>query len=272
MSSASSMIFQREKPSGKLSHVIDEYTYRAITFHEKDSIRKEMPCRHINSIDFFLAGQYTTTDVQSKQNVPFARTTIRGPRTCRKYSITIEQDFVCFSIRFKPTGIYELLGIPMSEFSNRAIDATDVFPGLFKTLTEKLLGATDLFSCIAIVEPLLLKQLRNYYTVSSYTSKLAAYIVNENTNVRLTSLYKDIPFSSRHIERSFIKEVGITPKMYSDVVRFSKVLQTKKDHPREKWSSLAYDHHYFDQMHLIKDFKRFLGINPGQFRLSEFAL
>jgi hypothetical protein len=36
--------------------------------------------------------------------------------------------------------------------------------------------------------------------------------------------------------------------------------------------SLAYEFNYFDQMHLVKDFKKYLNISPGAFFPENFAL
>jgi AraC-like DNA-binding protein len=272
MNQAFRTYFQKQKPSPALSTIVDEYTFREIRFDLRGTIRKDMPCRHVNSIDFFLAGQYTTLDLSSQEVLPFARSTIRGPRTRRKYSIEIDQDFICFSIRFKPTGIFKLLRIPMYEFADHAIDAMLVMPEFYGGLTDKLLACNDLNACVAVTEPVLIDQLKKRNTVSPYAAALAEHIRLNAPSSRLTDLYRDIPLSGRQLERTFMNEVGVSPKTYHSLIRFENVMNTRKDHPDEKWSSIAYDLHYFDQMHLVKDFKKFLGIRPSDFRPGDFAL
>jgi methylphosphotriester-DNA--protein-cysteine methyltransferase len=272
MTAGYTMCFEKRKPSPALSHVVKEYTYREIRFDAPATIIREMPCRHISSIDFFLAGQYATIDVQSEALLPFARSTIRGPRTHRKYRIAINEDFICFSIRFKPAGIFSLLGIPLEAFTDQAVDTSLVIPGLSRPLTEGLLSCRGLDRCVSVAESILIKQLRQHNHASPYVSALADHIENSHASTRIADLYDKIPLSSRHLERRFMKEVGISPKTYLNMIRFENVMQAKKDFPHEKWSSIAYDLHYFDQMHLVKDFKKFLGIRPSEFHPSEFAL
>jgi AraC-like DNA-binding protein len=272
MNTACRISFQQQKPSTNLSTIVEEFTFREIVFDSHGTVKKDMPCRHVNSIDFFLAGQYTTFDLGAQETLPFVRSTIRGPRTYRKYSIEIGENFICFSIRFKPTGIFKLLGIPMQEFSDQAIDAMQVMPEFFGKLTDKLLSCNDLKTCVAAAEPILTHQLRKDNSASPHIATLIGLIQSNQASHRLSDLYKEIPLSSRHLERNFIKEVGVSPKTYNSLIRFENVMRAKKSHPEEKWSSIAYDLNYFDQMHLVKDFKKFLGMKPTEFQPNNFAL
>ncbi|HEY9047431.1 MAG TPA: helix-turn-helix domain-containing protein [Ohtaekwangia sp.] len=268
---AATSILEKHYPSPELRHVVEEYTYRCITFSAPGSIQKEMPCRAVNSLDFFLAGQYKTFYSANDESVPFTRCTIRGPRTHRKFRIEINEDFVCFSVRFKPTGIYQLFGIPMSEFCDQAVDASLILPSIIN-ITGQLLECTDIATCIKVVEPFLLGQLARQHVDTTTVELLANMIREATSSSRIAQLYKDIPASSRNLERSFMKEVGVSPKMYSNLLRFEKVMQARKARPGEKWSAIAYDFHYFDQMHLVKDFKKFLHITPGAFQPGDFAI
>ncbi|HYG20038.1 MAG TPA: helix-turn-helix domain-containing protein [Ohtaekwangia sp.] len=272
MTTAYTMCFEKRKASPALSHVVKEYTYREIKFHAPATIVREMPCRHISSMDFFLAGQYATVDVQSEASLPFDRSAIRGPRTHRKYRIAINEDFICFSIRFRPAGIFSLFGIPLEDFTDQSIDTSLVIPELSRSLTDGLLLCGSLDHCVSVAERILLKQLPRHNNASPHVSALADYIEASHAKTRIAELYDRIPLSGRHLERRFIKEVGISPKTYLNMLRFENVMQAKKNFPHEKWSSIAYDLHYFDQMHLVKDFKKFLGIRPSEFHPSEFAL
>ena len=41
-------------------------------------------------------------------------------------------------------------------------------------------------------------------------------------------------------------------------------------HPEKTWTSIAYECGYFDQMHLIKDFKAFTGFTPFYFFKDQY--
>ena len=270
MTSSVISLVEKQVPSDVLLPVVEEYIYRKISLPVNTAVRKDMPCRHVNSLDFFLGGSYKTFHCSEDQSIPFARCTIRGPRTHRKYRIEITEDFICFSIRFKPTGIYKLLGIPMNEFCDQAVDASLLKPAIFTAITDQLMACENLHDCITLIEPFLLDLLARNHRGTSAIDQLATLIRNTPAK-RISALYKDIPVSGRHLERNFIKEIGVSPKTYSNLLRFEKVMQAKKARPTETWSSLAYEFNYFDQMHLVKDFRKYLNISPGAFEPEKFA-
>jgi AraC-like DNA-binding protein len=263
-------LVEKQAPADALRPVVEEYIYRKISLPSNTTIQKEMPCRHVNSLDFFLGGSYKTFHCSEDRSIPFARCTIRGPRTYRKYRIEIAEDFICFSVRFKPTGIYQLLGIPMNEFCDQAVDASLLQPMMFTALTEQLMLCENLYECITLIEPFLLNILAHHHHTAGAIDRLASMIRNTPTG-RMAAFYKDIPLSGRHLERNFIKAIGISPKAYSNLLRFEKVMQARKNRPSDTWSSIAHEFNYFDQMHLVKDFKKYLNISPGAFQPGDFA-
>ena len=73
--------------------------------------------------------------------------------------------------------------------------------------------------------------------------------------------------SSRRLARLFSLEVGLTPKLYARVLRFSRAVQlTRVDRPVD-WSDVAERCGYFDQPHFIHDFKEFSGLTPSEYLL-----
>jgi AraC-like DNA-binding protein len=266
------ILFEKQKPGFLLAHLVEEYTYREIRFHGHRGLVKQMPCRHVTSVDFFLGDPYNVIDTAKNHALPFLRTTIRGPRTQRKYHIEIEKHFICFSIRFKPTGIYRLLGIPMCEFADEAVDSLLVNPTLFSELLEKLSGCGSLSECIAATEPILARQMMHQKSLDQTIEKMAQTMTKYRGLTPLKDLCHRVPLTSRSLERRFLKEIGITPKAYNNLIRFQQVMLSRKINPTQKWTSIAYEYNYFDQMHLVKDFKRYLGVTPTSFHPNEFAL
>ncbi len=55
----------------------------------------------------------------------------------------------------------------------------------------------------------------------------------------------------------------MNPKAYARIVRFSKAYRLHETFPQLSWTEIAHTAGYFDQMHLIKDFKEFAGVNPS---------
>ena len=71
-------------------------------------------------------------------------------------------------------------------------------------------------------------------------------------------------FSNRQFERVFRNRIGLLPKFFSRLVRFSRAWLIKETQPDIHWLHLAHECGYYDQMHFIRDFKEFTGANPSQ--------
>jgi AraC-like DNA-binding protein len=80
--------------------------------------------------------------------------------------------------------------------------------------------------------------------------------------VKIDALVKSAYMSNRQFERVFKERMGISGKFYSRLVRFTKAWLLKETKPHITWTQVAYECNYFDQMHLIRDFKDFANTNP----------
>jgi len=74
--------------------------------------------------------------------------------------------------------------------------------------------------------------------------------------------------SIRQFERVFKQRIGLPPKHFSRLVRFAHAWTIKEQQPDISWTKIAYECGYFDQMHLIRDFQEFAGVNPSSIELE----
>jgi len=71
--------------------------------------------------------------------------------------------------------------------------------------------------------------------------------------------------STRWVQRSFRHAVGLTPKMLLRIRRVQRAMRLASIHPTRTWSSIAADVGYFDQSHLVRDFRDIVGATPSAF-------
>jgi methylphosphotriester-DNA--protein-cysteine methyltransferase len=71
-----------------------------------------------------------------------------------------------------------------------------------------------------------------------------------------------IGLSSRRFIQLFHQQVGLTPKTFSRVRRFQRVLCSIHAKREVDWAQLALDCGYYDQAHFIHDFQAFSGLTP----------
>lgn len=78
----------------------------------------------------------------------------------------------------------------------------------------------------------------------------------------LDALARPLGISSRTLQRLFAKQVGISPKLLARIVRFQHVLRAWRANPRS-FARAAVDAAYYDQSHLVRDFRDFAGAPPA---------
>ena len=65
-----------------------------------------------------------------------------------------------------------------------------------------------------------------------------------------------------NFQRVFLERVGVSPKLFSRIVRFEAALKSKTASPHVSWTTVAQECGFHDQMHLIHDFRQFSGEIP----------
>ena len=70
-------------------------------------------------------------------------------------------------------------------------------------------------------------------------------------------------FSSRHLNELFRKAYGISPKEFEKIVRFQNILIQLEQNKRI--ADAAIEAGYYDQSHLLKEFRSLVGITPKMY-------
>lgn len=74
----------------------------------------------------------------------------------------------------------------------------------------------------------------------------------------------DLEVSPRHLLRVFRSELGFSPNHFKRNLRFLEALYRGDQAARPDWAGIACDAGYFDQSHMIRDFKALSGQTPKQ--------
>jgi len=86
-----------------------------------------------------------------------------------------------------------------------------------------------------------------------------------NGQISIYELSKRNSTTVKQLERNFKKLVGLSPKAYSNIIRFQKALRiiqsSDKDRPL---SDIAFACGYYDHSHLTNEVKRYTGRSPSQ--------
>lgn len=182
----------------------------------------------------------------------------------RYYYINQTGKLNVFGISFFPTGLYPLLKIPLSEFTNQTIEL-DLLLNKFTSQIEEKLSITD---SISEKFDLIEKELAGLIDIELIPKEITQIfnVFSSNTNhLDIHHFCDHYGINQRKLERIFNKYIGISPKKYLRLNRFQGVLNEIIKQKNKNLISLAYENDYYDQTHFIKDFKSLTGSSPSQF-------
>ncbi|MDH8702511.1 AraC-like DNA-binding protein [Dysgonomonadaceae bacterium PH5-43] len=171
------------------------------------------------------------------------------------------------SIVFRPVGVKAFFDLPMNKINNLRVTAGDLEDKELAALEQSLASTEDDQLCILLIEQFLLKRLRRLAEYNLKRIETTIQLINAGqTDISL--LANTVCLSTKQFQRIFSEHVGSNPKEFSRTVRFQRALHKLETYPQIPFTTLAYDCGYFDQSHLIKDFKALSGYTPSEYLVA----
>ena len=164
-------------------------------------------------------------------------------------------------IRFHPGGTLPFLCLPLDEITDQVVELGSLSSKLERELLSAVSESSSLSQKIAAVEAFLTSR----STANHHDSRLmilAARIVETAGVLSVDQLANDAGISSRQLERRFLREIGIGPKLLGRIIRFQQVFRAVQQ-CNAAWSAIAVECGYYDQAHLIRDFNQFAQQTPA---------
>lgn len=90
-------------------------------------------------------------------------------------------------------------------------------------------------------------------------------IRNSNGSISIKEIYTDLNVSKSTLEQRFNKDIGLTPKEFCKIEKLNGFIQTYNESNGTSLTELTYQCGYYDQSHLIKDFRYFLDMSPKEY-------
>lgn len=175
-------------------------------------------------------------------------------------------------IIFKPGVLQRFLGIPGKELINIDADAECIFGKRINETKLRVREAKSDKEIYEIIEQFLLKTVRNVKDFSAFDVAMQTLVARMG-NLTVDQLAKLTHKSPRQLERMSLELLGMPPKLFARLTRFGFAFSLKEMRHNLSWGQIATTVGYYDQMHLIKDFKLFMGYAPTTLNLNnDFSL
>lgn len=191
--------------------------------------------------------------------------TVTGPLTNRVAHIAaVGSSARIFSITFEPAGFFRLFQIPPGLILNFAHNGVEVLGPEVEILQAQLCEASNVAEMVKIVERMLLQRLQAATDPVGWIKQVSEVLQQSQGTADLQLVRTAIGLSERQIRRHFITQTGLTPKSFSQVLRFNNALNLKRRFPDRLWTQICVDAGYYDQSHMHADFVELGGEAPSR--------
>jgi AraC-like DNA-binding protein len=181
------------------------------------------------------------------------------PPSFKSYDVDVGGDFIYADATFYPGVLYEKFKIPFNYLSNEAYDIKDLSINIDIDIPESFyINKGNTKEIVNILDDFFINFFHNFNETYFLNN-----IKNLYTNCSLEDFYNNSTLSIRQVQRNFKKHTGLSPLEVLRISRFHRVLNNIE--ASQNKALLSQELNFFDQSHLLKEFKLFTGTNFKSF-------
>lgn len=184
-------------------------------------------------------------------------------RMSRPVDVQMRKGAGVVAICFHPGMAYQFIQHPMHALSDTTTALADIWDRMAAEIEDKMAGAKNNEVRASLAQKYLLRELANGKDDLQIKRCLRQVRLSGGL-IPVASLVRDTGLSQRQLSRKFQEHVGLSPKEYLRVSRFTLSLRHLKKYPVLSLTEVSYKSGYYDQAHFIRDYKDYTGCTPGQ--------
>ncbi|MBI1766589.1 MAG: AraC family transcriptional regulator [Acidobacteria bacterium] len=177
-------------------------------------------------------------------------------------TIGIAPQTTMIGVNFKPGGAGPFLRVPGAELHNQRILLNEFWGPEAAFLRERLLMLPSVEARFAVLEQNLLAKFDQAWRLHPAVAFALREFQRADQQPAVAEVTEQTGYSNRHFIQLFHEQVGLTPKLFCRVQRFQQTLSALNTARPIDWAELAITLSYFDQAHLINEFRAFAGLSP----------
>lgn len=190
---------------------------------------------------------------------------VSGVQT-HKFSRAIEGQSQVFGIKFKAGGFRPFLKHAVSKLADRTVPAQRILGNDVLVLAETALSSMEEDKKVESANQFFLARRPAPDASVQLASGIVEQIFNEREIKTVDDLAARTGIRKRSLQRLFNEYVGINPKWVIRRYRLHEVVESFQLAEEPDWAQLALELGYFDQAHLINDFRTITGYSPTEYR------
>ncbi|MFT3837875.1 MAG: helix-turn-helix domain-containing protein [Myxococcaceae bacterium] len=204
----------------------------------------------------------TTLVVRQMEGAHPGDVTVCGPRTSALFKTTPGMKRAVI-LQFKPGWAVPLFGVSASTLTNQFVKLPEVWGRWCAELCAELVATRNVSALLARISDAIAGHTAEAIEpASARLARRGARHLDEGDE-RVDSLAARLGVTARHLRRAFNENIGVGPKEYARSVRLRRAVRLAS--ASGDWGRIAGDAGYYDQAHLIGEFRKLVGLTPGAY-------
>ena len=172
----------------------------------------------------------------------------------------------CFvGVRFRPGKAAAFLTVPANELTDLRVPLDELWRDAGEVRDALSVRAGAIERVRALERVLAARVSPSVVSAQHDVDEAIRRIVDAGGSLGITRLAPALGVTRQHLARRFSQLVGVSPKTFARVVRLGRVIERARAVSAGEainWSALAVELGYFDQSHLVDEFKELTGVSP----------
>ncbi|MBZ5667243.1 MAG: AraC family transcriptional regulator [Acidobacteriia bacterium] len=182
-----------------------------------------------------------------------------------KFSRVLEGQSQVFGIKFKPGGFRPFLTFPTSKLADRMVPVHRILGKEVNALQDVVLSSKSENEKVEAANAFFRARLPQLDKAITLAGELVERILQEHDIKTVDDLVERAGIGKRSLQRLFNEYVGVSPKWVIRRYRLHELVERSNSGEEPDWSQLALELGYFDQAHLINDFRSITGYSPTEY-------
>jgi len=184
----------------------------------------------------------------------------------KKFSRLLQGQSRVFGIKFQPGGFRPFYRASVSGLADRIVPAKEIFGNAVAALAAVVFSSRPDSEKIAACNHFFQQRIPNPDPSVALARQLVALILAEPEIKSVDELVRRSRLGKRSLQRLFSEYVGASPKWVIRRYRLMELVEKFNSGGKLDWPQLALELGYFDQAHLINDFKAVIGHSPTKYQ------
>jgi AraC-like DNA-binding protein len=254
---------QTFRPDPLLQEYVESYVFIGTGFHEEFICSTILP--HVYQVlSFNLGPSGLIYDLRNGEYLPDHVVSGATDAVCQ---LRIHKNMRRVLAILRPGAWFQLFGMSARPILNRCISLATLPDNDLSDFGDHFKNTSGKADQVRLLDDLFLSRSRRIdRTRPGSLSAALRTICESGGRISVKELVRSAYMTSRTLERRFLNQTGVYPKMFARIVRFSETIKHLEGSSRRDWALLADRQGYYDQSHFINEFQFFAGCLPSHYR------